>query len=126
MLTSQLGLALAGLTAWGLYGYLFTRERRITRSGKHGVSAGDRELCGTIRAAIETSGVVSNPRALRVRAQNGYVTLSGDVFWAEANGVMSLVRALPHVKGVRNRLSTHRSAAGVSSLQGRPFPASRA
>lgn len=106
---------------WGLlaYGYYYDRKARRNAVRVHG----DRDLNNRIRRALLNSRVVSNPRAICVRSHNGYVDLSGDVFWSEIDKVVSFVSALYGVKGVNNRMRSHQSPRGISALQGRPYPA---
>jgi osmotically-inducible protein OsmY len=114
-------LSLATVGVWSMVGYLLNKDRISRRNAVH--PHADRNLNDHIRRALIMSGVCSNPGAVVVRSDDGYVTLSGDVFWSEANNVLALVRAMHGVKGVRNSLDVHQSAEGVSGLQGRPYPA---
>lgn len=61
---------------------------------------------------------VSHPGALRINANNGRVTLQGDILASEVEDLIHCVRSVRGVTGVDNQLDVHRSAEGVSSLQG--------
>ncbi|MGE0527653.1 MAG: BON domain-containing protein [Bdellovibrionales bacterium] len=123
MRAQQFIIGAASFGTWSLFLFLFRHDLRVRRHSRPHRHK-DQKLNTRVRQEIERSGVVSNPGAVVVRSSNGYVTLSGDVFWPEVNPLMSRVRAMPGVKGVRNSLSVHQSADGVAALQGRPFPAS--
>lgn len=62
-------------------------------------------------------------RAIAVDAQNGTVTLKGDVLANEVETLLSAVSAVRGVNDVINELIVHESPDGISSLQGRPVGA---
>jgi len=62
--------------------------------------------------------VVAHPRAIRVTADKGLVTVSGPVLASEAPALLACVQGTRGVQSVVNRLETHMSSAGISSLQG--------
>jgi hypothetical protein len=68
--------------------------------------------------------VVSHPRAIDVRVQDGRVTLSGPVLADEPDRVLACARAVPGVRDVEDRLDRHQTA-DIPALQGgrsRPGP----
>lgn len=81
----------------------------------------DDVLVGRVRAKL--GRYVSHPHAIRVAAQNGYVTLSGEVLQSEHAGLLAAVHSVKGVRDVTDRLDVHASAEGVPSLQGGVPPA---
>lgn len=77
---------------------------------------GDEALVARVRAAI--GRVVSHPHALRVSADRGHVDVSGPILADEVRQLLECVRAVPGVRAVSDHLEVHRSAEGVSALQG--------
>jgi hypothetical protein len=76
----------------------------------------DWTLCERVRA--ELGRVSAHPRAICVSAQDGTVTLSGDVLESEGGAVSRAVRRVRGVKEVVDRMERHVSANAVPSLQG--------
>jgi hypothetical protein len=72
----------------------------------------DDVLVARVRAKL--GRYVSHPHAIRVMAQNGFVTLSGDVLAGEHGALLGALRSVP---GVRD------CAEGISALQGGVPPA---
>jgi hypothetical protein len=70
------------------------------------------------RVRAELGRVASHPRAIRVTAEGGAVTLTGDILASEMPAVVSTVEGVRGVRTVRNQLTAHASPAGVPSLQG--------
>jgi hypothetical protein len=62
-------------------------------------------------------------RAIAVSADNGTVTLRGDVLSNEVDTLLSAVSAVRGVKTVNNELVVRESPEGISSLQGKPVGA---
>jgi hypothetical protein len=81
-----------------------------------GGAADDRIIEARVRA--ELGRVCSHPRAIRVNATNGSVTLSGDVLASEASLVETAVRKVRGVGGVNRQFTVHAAGNGVPSLQG--------
>jgi uncharacterized membrane protein len=98
-----------------------TRNRAVgavaeLKSRLHKDSVDDTVLHERVRSAI--GRVVSHPGSISVTAFDGRITLSGQVL---ADEVEDLIRQVKQVRGVRevlNELVMHRTAEGVSSLQG--------
>jgi hypothetical protein len=76
----------------------------------------DDVLAARVRTRI--GRLVSHPGAIDVKASSGRITLSGPVFEAEVEQLLSGIRAVPGVRQVDNRLDTHARAGDVSALQG--------
>ena len=79
-------------------------------------SVSDDVLVNRIRSNI--GRVVSHPRAIDVKVQNGYATLSGPVLAREHKGLYRCVASIRGVKGVDDRLELHETAEQISDLQG--------
>lgn len=78
----------------------------------------DDQLVARVRAKL--GRLVSHPHAIDVIAQQGRITLSGDVLEQEAERLLSGVGAIHGVSSVCDHLLRHRAAGNVSSLQGGP------
>lgn len=76
----------------------------------------DDKLEARIRTSLGRS--TSHPRAIRVRAANGRVTLEGNILASELDTVLSTVKSVPGVSEVDNQLRAHEGAGGISDLQG--------
>lgn len=76
----------------------------------------DDVLLGRLRARL--GRYVSHPRAVRVKARDGSVTLAGDVLASEHLALVRALRLVSGVKDVEDRLDVHPSAEGISALQG--------
>jgi hypothetical protein len=69
---------------------------------------------------------VSHPHAIHVTAQNGYVTLAGDILAGEHGRLLQALRTVVGVRDCTDRLDVHTSAERISSLQGgSPVPGQR-
>ena len=62
--------------------------------------------------------VVSHPRAIEITANQGRVTLRGQVLASEANDLISCISSASGVREVDNRLEVHEEVGNVPSLQG--------
>lgn len=78
----------------------------------------DRRLEARVRSQLGL--LVQHPRAIRVSAQQGHVTLRGPIHAQEADGLLSRVEQIPGVTSVEDQLERHESAEGVPALQGGP------
>jgi hypothetical protein len=76
----------------------------------------DEVLVGRARAKM--GRVVSHPGAIKVTAEQGRVTLSGAVLEHEHEELLQAVRSVRGVVEVEDRLEPHKSADGISALQG--------
>jgi uncharacterized membrane protein len=76
----------------------------------------DEVLVNRVRAKM--GWVVSHPGAIEVRAAQGCVTLSGVVLEYEHEDLLRAARAVEGVKGIEDRLEVHKTADGISALQG--------
>jgi hypothetical protein len=81
----------------------------------------DDVLVARVRAKL--GRYVSHPHAIRVMAQNGFVTLSGDVLAGEHGALLGALRSVPGVRDCADRLDIHPTAEGISALQGGVPPA---
>lgn len=73
-------------------------------------------LVGRVRAKL--GRYVSHRRAIHVTAQDGIVTLTGDVLAGEHPALVPALRSMPGVREVDDRLDVHPSEEAVSSLRG--------
>jgi CBS domain-containing protein len=76
----------------------------------------DQKLEARVRSTLGRS--TSHPHAIRVRAENGFVTLDGNILAHEMSNVLSVVRSVRGVKEIDNRLQAHDDARHISELQG--------
>ncbi|MGH8070329.1 MAG: SRPBCC family protein [Candidatus Entotheonellia bacterium] len=79
---------------------------------------GDEVLAERVRSQL--GGLVSHPRAIEVRAEQGRVTLSGPVLSDEAHSLLKGVASVRGVCDVENRLDVHDEPRNVPGLQGQP------
>lgn len=66
----------------------------------------------------EIGRVVSHPRAVKVDAQHGRVTLHGPILAHEKQALLDCIRSLNGVSEVEDRLEAYETAQGIPSLQG--------
>lgn len=78
--------------------------------------ADDEKISQRVRSAL--GHVCTHPGAIKVDTNEGVVWLRGDVFASELKGVLRAARRARGVQSVRNELTVHQTARGVSSLQG--------
>lgn len=78
----------------------------------------DRVLEDRVRSKM--GRFVSHAHAIEVLADDGEVTLSGEILESEAAGLLAAVRSVRGVRKVDDQLRVHESAEHVSSLQGEP------
>src|SRR5262245_34427023 len=76
----------------------------------------DRVISARVRSAI--GRVASHPHAVDVFAEDGTVTLHGDVLDEEEHAVIHAARKTRGVHEVENRLARHQSAHAIPALQG--------
>jgi len=86
------------------------------RSKMEGTSVPDPVLVDRVRAKM--GRIVSHPGAIEVAAEQGRVILSGPILEREHEDLLRAVRSVPGVSEVEDRLEVHKSAEGVSALQG--------
>lgn len=82
----------------------------------HGGAADDRVIRERVRAKLGRH--VSHPHAIRIEAHDGQVVLSGQVLADEVPQLVQAVGMVRGVRGVQNRLESHRQAGNLSALQG--------
>jgi uncharacterized membrane protein len=70
------------------------------------------------RVRSEIGWAVSHPKAIDVRTQGGWVTLSGPVLAHELDNLLRVAASVRGVSGVESQLQVHEHPGGVSSLQG--------
>jgi CBS domain-containing protein len=83
---------------------------------KHEEELPDQKLEARVRSSLGRA--TSHPHAIRVRAENGCVTLEGNVLTPEVRNVLSTACSVPGVKEVRNNLHTHEASENIPDLQG--------
>lgn len=83
----------------------------------------DRVLEDRVRSKM--GRFVSHPHAIEVLADDGEVTLAGEILDSEVAGLLAAVRSVRGVRKVDDQLRVHESAGTVSSLQGEPRKRSR-
>ena len=76
---------------------------------------GDQKLEARVRAKL--GRLSAHPGAITVHAEDGVVTLDGDILRNEQAGVLAGVESVPGVREVRHNLHQH-DEADVASLQG--------
>jgi hypothetical protein len=64
----------------------------------------------------------SHPSAIEVMANNGRITLRGNILATEVQPIVSAVKTVPGVKRVENQLQVHEKAANIPDLQGGRTP----
>ncbi len=99
---------------------LSTQVKTQMRSLRGGPVTDD-VLIARVRARL--GRYVSHPHAIHVAAQNGYVTLTGDVLASEHGSLLSALRLVRGARDCADRLDVHPSAEGISALQGGVPPA---
>lgn len=79
----------------------------------------DPEGDAALRAEITTrlGRLVSHPRAIDVRVENGVVRLSGEVLAAERDGLLLHVQQLPGVQQLVNAMTAHDTPRSMASLE---------
>lgn len=82
----------------------------------HQKQVSDAQLVERVRARL--GRLVSHPRAIRVSAEQGRVTLSGPVLTHESGALLAGIAAVPGVSGIENQLEPHDDADSIPSLQG--------
>ena len=70
------------------------------------------------RVRSEMGRYVSHPGAVIVKANEGEVTLTGNILTAEVQPFVAAVKSLPGVRRVNNHLHEHTEAGNVPDLQG--------
>jgi uncharacterized membrane protein len=93
---------------------MIAEAKRLLGAGNEAVS--DDALVGRVRAAL--GRVVSHPHAIETFVDRGHVDLSGPILADEVRGLLAAIRDVPGVRGVSDHLTVHRSAEGISALQG--------
>jgi uncharacterized membrane protein len=76
----------------------------------------DRQLCERVRSAMGRA--TSHPSAIEVQANNGVVTVSGNVLRDELDGLIKTVEGVRGVERVDCALDVHDSREGIPQLQG--------
>jgi uncharacterized membrane protein len=89
-------------------GHWFSRRR--------GALADDEVLVARVRK--ELGRAVSHPRAIKVTAQQGCVTLHGSVLAHEKQQLLDCVSAVAGISALEDHLEVHETAEHVPSLQG--------
>jgi len=84
----------------------------------------DRTLVERVRSKM--GRYVSHPGAIEVQANQGQVTLSGQVLSHEVDDLLSAVKSVRGVEQVENQLQVHDASANISSLQGGAPPTGEA
>lgn len=95
-------------------------QMRAQVSSLRGGPVSDDTLVSRVRAKL--GRYVSHPHAIHVTAQNGYVTLSGDILASEHGRLLQALRSVSGVRDCADRLEIRASREGVSALQGGTTP----
>jgi len=98
--------------AIGIGSELRTMGRRLLRREK----TPDEKLVGRVRSVL--GRYVSHPHAVDVTASDARVTLSGPILEHEVTALIKAAKGVVGVAHVENRLTPHKEAGNVSSLQG--------
>lgn len=93
---------------------------RALRHRPRGTPPSDDVLHDRVRAKL--GRYASHPHAIHISAQNGYVTLSGDILATEHGALLRAIHAVRGVRDIADRLDVHAAAEGVPSLQGGSTP----
>jgi len=98
---------------------LKNRTRGLTAEARS-MFAEDHAPDQTIEARVRSAmgRVVSHPRAIRVSAHDGRVSLSGPILASEVECLINTARCVRGVRGVENQLEVHPQAGGHPALQG--------
>jgi len=83
----------------------------------------DRVLEDRVRSKM--GRFVSHSHAIEVLADDGEITLAGEILDSEVAGLLAAVRSVRGVRKIDDQLRVHESAESVSSLQGEPRKRSR-
>ena len=110
------GQAIVGMTARDVQHRLSGLAARALDRVIEEPAPSDEVLAERVRARL--GRLVSHPGAIDVTASHGKVTLSGPVFEAEVEQLLSGVGAIAGVSEIENRLEPHREATHISALQG--------
>lgn len=78
----------------------------------------DRVLEDRVRSKM--GRFVSHSHAIEVLADDGEITLAGEILDSEVAGLLAAVRSVRGVRKVDDQLRVHESAGNVSALQGEP------
>src|SRR5438105_7511540 len=115
-------VSLMRLTAWAadktsrdvknrLFGTVHSTKSRFTD-----IAVSDDVLVERVRSQMGRT--VSHPHAVHVTAENGRVTLTGEILSDELNELLHAISAVKGVAEVNNQLNTHEEPGGIPSLQG--------
>lgn len=91
---------------------------QATRAFSRHATEADNDEIAVARVRKEIGRVVAHPRAIKVTAQQGYVSLRGSVLAHEKQQLLDRVKSVPGISEVDDKLEAHESAAGIPSLQG--------
>jgi len=86
------------------------------RVWRNGDVAEDRVLEDRVRSKM--GHFVSHPHAIEVLAEDGEITLAGEILESEVAPLLAAVRSVRGVHRIDDQLRVHESAEGISSLQG--------
>ena len=94
---------------------------RLARRTYHRAVRVDPQADAELRARIEgrLGRLVSRPRALVVRVDQGVVRLSGDVLARERDGLLLQVQQMPGVLKLVNAMTAHDTPAGLTGGEAR-------
>jgi uncharacterized membrane protein len=97
-----------------MQGWRAQANRMLTRRGGDWID--DETLVAQVRKEIGRA--VTHPRAVKVDAHYGVITLHGPVLAHEKQQLLDCVRSVSGVTEVHDQLDVHETTAGVPSLQG--------
>ncbi|HJV73939.1 MAG TPA: SRPBCC family protein [Noviherbaspirillum sp.] len=91
---------------------------QATRTFSRHATDTDNDELTVARVRKEIGRVVAHPRAIKVTAQQGYVSLRGSVLAHEKQQLLDRVKSVPGISEVDDKLEEHESPVGIPSLQG--------
>jgi hypothetical protein len=96
-------------------------QSRLARRSYHRAVRVDPQADAELRARIQErlGRLVSHPRALDVRVDNGVVRLSGDVLARERDGLLLQVREMAGVQKLVNAMTAHETPDGIADREAR-------
>ena len=80
----------------------------------------DSQLHERVRARL--GRLVSHPRSIQVEVDQGNIRLRGQILTRELDDLLYEIRQMRGIKTVRNELTCHDTAQGISELQGTTEP----
>lgn len=92
------------------------RTRKLIFQRQRDSAADDDVVAARVRTKL--GRVVSHPHAIAVAVQQGHTILSGPVLEREKKALLEVVRSVPGVTDIEDKLEAHKHSTGIPSLQG--------